>query len=136
MFSISSITYEKYLIISGLLIINGLLSGLTIVYNEYWYIFIIILGLASLINSICVFLVLFNYLRNKIVKNDNMNDYSYKCKYIYVLPCYNETEKELNNTIESIYSQLIGINFKRCSKNSLSIIDVFSKNTVLPIIWT
>ena len=115
MLSIYKITYDKYLIISGLLIINVLLSALTIVYRDYWYVFIIILCLASLINSINVLLIIFNYLRKKIVKNDNnikndnnndnINDNSFKCKYIYVLPCYNETEKELKNTIESIYSQ-------------------------------
>lgn len=119
MLSIYKITYDKYLIISGLLIINVLLSALTIVYRDYWYVFIIILCLASLINSINVVLIIFNYLRKKIVKNDNniknendndnmndnMNNNSLKCKYIYVLPCYNETEKELKNTIESIYSQ-------------------------------
>ena len=83
-----------------------MLSALTIVYRDYWYVFIIILCLASLINSINVVLITFNYLRKKIVKNDNNNmNNSLKCKYIYVLPCYNETEKELKNTIESIYSQ-------------------------------
>ena len=108
MLSIYKITYDKYLIISGLLIINVLLSALTIVYRDYWYVFIIILCLASLINSINVVLIIFNYLRKKIVKNDNNNNNmnnSFKCKYIYVLPCYNEIEKELKNTIESIYSQ-------------------------------
>ena len=164
------ITKQKYMIIFCVLSINILLSIFITIYRNYWYIFIIILGSASFINSINVILLIIhkifknkhlhinkgkyildnintntNYyldnldnLDNKTNKtrkelalylselniypntfgnnrnnrnnrdnnNNNNNRYTLsKSNIVYVIPCYNETEKELQNTIYSIYAQ-------------------------------
>jgi len=123
-----SIRYQKYIILSFVLSINIVLSVFIILYHNLWYIFIGILGLASFINSINVLLIIFfniyKFIINKIKCINESNDDSNKSnnskeitkntnsnianasKYIYVLPCYNETEKELRNTIKSIYRQI------------------------------
>ena len=128
---------QKYAIISILLIINIILGTIAIIYKEQWYIFIIILGSSSLINSINVLLITFIIgipnLYRKFIHNlykcftlTNKHQGSYdvsdsaaasdsnsaasslqkQSKLLYVLPCYNETENELNNTIESLYNQI------------------------------
>ena len=122
-----SIRQQKYAIITILLSLNTILSVLSIIYSQYWYIFIGILGLASFVNSINVILIIFYNIYNFLYKNikcingrtsiestkidpstdpssnSSINPFS---KYIYVLPCYNETEDELRNTIESINKQI------------------------------
>ena len=111
-----TITKQKHILLICLLLLNILLSTLVIVYDKYWYIFIVILAAGSLTNSINTILLIYiklskwvqvhliNKLKNReqYILNDNQitND-----KFIYILPCYNETEGELNNTIYSILGQ-------------------------------
>jgi len=149
------ITKQKYMIIFCVLSINILLSILITIYRNYWYVFIIILGSASFINSINVILLIIHKIfKNKHLhinkgkynldntgsdtnynldsktkqtrkelalylselniyhntfgnnRNNNNNRYTLsKSNIVYVVPCYNETEKELQNTIYSIYAQ-------------------------------
>ena len=99
-----SLTYEKWLIISLLLTFNITFSTITTVYRQYWYIFIAILASSSLISSCNVLLILGKWLRKKILSisgNSRVNS----SKYIYVVPCYNESRSELLRTINSLCEQ-------------------------------
>jgi len=159
---------QKYAIISILLIINIILGVISTIYHEQWYIFIIILGSSSLINSINVLLITFSIgipnLYRKCIHNlykcftlTNRHQGSYdvsdvsdsaaaslqkQSKLLYVLPCYNETEKELHNTIESLYNQInVGIHNKLliiicdgklpCSNGSNGSGDILYTNEIL-----
>ena len=105
-----NLTTQKNIILFLILSINIAISVFTIIYKQYWYIFICILGLGSFINSINVLLIIFNKVKQLIKQllehhdSYDVNDVNDN-KHIYVLPCYNETEQELRNTIDSIKSQ-------------------------------
>ena len=128
MTNISNIKRDKYIIWSLLLSINLVLSTTAIIYYNYWYIFIVVLGSASFINSVNVILICINLFtkdkkKNKNILENNINNENsinninninnensinniiLPSNYIYVLPCYNETEEEINNTVKSIIKQ-------------------------------
>ncbi len=103
-----NITNQKYLIILFLLSINALLSGTFIYFEDKWFIFIIFLALASGINSLNSFLLL-----GKKICNHNLPEVTEPSNYIYVVPCYNESDEEIANTIDSIVNQRTVRNDKR-----------------------
>ncbi len=97
---------QKYSIISILFIINCLLSTTLIIFENRWYVFLLFLCLPSLLYSFSSLLVLINKLFNK--------DYNYDLKrekimknYLYIVPCYNESEIELLYTLNSLTQQKI-----------------------------
>ena len=107
----NKITIEKYYIICLLVSINLLLSTTFIIYSHYWYIYLVILASQSIINSfsvICLLLkrILFGYIDPEINRIEPKN-------YIYIVPCYNESEEELTNSINSIVLQRTVENDKR-----------------------
>jgi chitin synthase len=115
-----TISFEKYQIIFLLLLFNILFSTITTIYRKYWYIFIGILASSSLINSINVLLIFKRWIlkyinisgnnfgnnsdNNTIYKHNNSYINKSK-KYIYVVPCYKETQTELLRTINSLCEQ-------------------------------
>jgi chitin synthase len=103
-----NIKHQKYLIILFLLSINGLLSGTFIYFQDKWFIFIIFLALASGLNSINSLLLL-----GKKICNKTLPDITDPSSYIYVVPCYNESDDEISNTIDSIVNQRTIRNDKR-----------------------
>jgi cellulose synthase/poly-beta-1,6-N-acetylglucosamine synthase-like glycosyltransferase len=147
-----TIKTQKYLIWISLLCVNAVLSSLVIIYYKYWYIFIILLGLSSVINSINVLLIIINkfyklcfnienenesenededilqykqqsrrHFTNQDTEQDTEQDTNQDTEqdiyqlthqkshnnsnFMYIIPCYNETESELNNTLQSIIGQ-------------------------------
>jgi chitin synthase len=103
--------YQKYIIFTLLFIINLLLSTTLIIYSNKWYIFLFILALASLINSFSSLLVI----GSKMCLENNDKKYRFSSKnYIYIIPCYNESEEELTNSINSLVNQQTISNDKRC----------------------
>ncbi len=104
---------QKYIILAILLSINILLSVLFIIYQHQWYIFIFILAIASGIYSLNSIMIFFNKCYNKDnIKYDirRLNDPK---NYLYIVPCYNESELELTNTLISIVYQKVNNNDKR-----------------------
>ncbi len=97
-----TIRQQKYLIIFLLTIVNSALSSLFIYFTNYWYAFLGILALDSFvisISSVLLFLQrMFLKKEKKYVRIDPKN-------YLYVVPCYNESEDELKNTLNSITLQ-------------------------------
>jgi chitin synthase len=98
-----NITKQKYFCITGLLITNILLSSTFIIYSDKWYAYLFILSLGSIINSSSAILLLYKKLFNK-----TNNTFIYRTtpkNYTYVIPCYNESYDELNNSINSLVNQ-------------------------------
>ena len=97
-----SLPTQKYFIISGLFSINALTITTFITYLDKWYIYLFILSLATIINSSSVLLLFFN----KIFGKTESTPYRDKqFNYIYIIPCYNESEEELTLSIQSIVCQ-------------------------------
>ena len=99
-----SIHIQKYIIIGFLFSINAITITTFITYLDKWYIYLFILSLATIINSSSVLLLVGNKL---FYKNKN-KDIIHRVKpfnYIYVIPCYNESEEELTLSIQSIAQQ-------------------------------
>ncbi len=97
---------QKYIIFSFIISLNIGLSFLNIYYENYWYIFIVLLSLASFMNTLYALSLFLNCIysffnRKKIVSEYDLN---YKNLAIFV-PCYNETIEELKLTFDSIYKQ-------------------------------
>ena len=103
---------QKYIVIFFLFLINLILSTMIILYEYKWYAFIIFLCIPSIIYSISSILLLFNNLWNKKNNYDIKRELINK-NYIYVVPCYNESEHELLLSLVSLSQQKVGINDKR-----------------------
>ncbi len=106
-----NITNQKYFILTLIAGINTLLSSTFIKYSDKWYFFIPFLALESFINSISSIMILGHKLINKI-KSSKEKPISPK-NYIYVVPCYNESEEELRQTLDSLVYQNVNENDKR-----------------------
>jgi cellulose synthase/poly-beta-1,6-N-acetylglucosamine synthase-like glycosyltransferase len=102
---ITKITREKYLLIFFLLCINTILSTCATLYPSRWYIFLIILALSSTINTINVMLITGYKLKKyfEAIKSTSTTlTIQKQHKIVYVIPCYNETRTEIEQTIQSI----------------------------------
>jgi chitin synthase len=98
------ITIQKYLLILILLLLNVLLITTFVVYENNWYAFIYFLAFASFLYSVSVVLIFLC----KICSSVEYNDYRiYRKNYIYVVPCYNEGEEELRDSLTSLTYQQI-----------------------------
>jgi chitin synthase len=106
-----NITNQKYFILSLIAGINTLLSATFIKYTSKWYFFIPFLALESVINSFSSLMILGNKL-TKIFKTTDSYRISPR-NYLYVVPCYNESEDELTQTLDSLVFQQVNENDKR-----------------------
>jgi len=93
---------QKYIFVSFLLIINISLCYCLADVHEYWYLYLIILTPNSLITLSMILTIFISgifYICKKEkdqIKNKNI---------IYVIPCYNESFEELNETVNSFVEQ-------------------------------
>lgn len=101
--------WQKMLIITALASVNGALSTLSIIYSEYWYIFLIPLSLAATFNCIAAMMIFLSRLfstRNNYEVRDTK-------RIAYIVPCYNENKEELSRTLESLQNQVAMDRHKR-----------------------
>jgi len=97
-----TIKTQKYLICIFLFAVNLLLSTTCIIFEKNWYIFLFILCLASMLNTFSVFCIL----GKKMITGDTKELHrTTPKKYVYIIPCYNESEEELKNSINSLVLQ-------------------------------
>jgi chitin synthase len=95
---------QKYLINSIIIFINSILISTFIIYDNSWYVYIFILMLSSILNASSSILNILFRMSNK----PPFQDYRFESKsYLYVVPCYNETEEELKNSIQSLILQRV-----------------------------
>lgn len=93
---------QKYTILSSILLLNTLLISTFIYFSDYWYAYIFILASESIINSSASILILLHKL---LTLSSSNNKNILPKKYLYVIPCYNESEEELTNTLQSLVHQ-------------------------------
>lgn len=97
---------QKILIFLLWLFVNVTLIVTSILYSDYWYIFIVILSLSSVFNCLSVILIVFVRIKNLFFKPRKGEKTEYSKRSLgFVVPCYNESEEELKCTFESIKSQ-------------------------------
>ena len=100
---------QKYVIAFALFCINLLLSTTFIVYDKEWYVYLFILILASFINASSVLCIT----GQKILTNNKAVNRIKPNNYLYVVPCYNESEEELLQSLNSLMMQRVVNNDKR-----------------------
>lgn len=83
------------------------MSTTIILYEYKWYAFIVFLCIPSIIYSISSLLIIFINLFNKDKHYDIKRENVCK-KYLYVVPCYNESDLELLQSLISLSQQKIG----------------------------
>jgi len=97
---------QKLFILGVWLCINLALIIPCIIFTQYWYIFIVPLSLSTSFNCLSVFLILAVRIKNLFIKPKKAEKSEYSKKSIaFLVPCYNESEKELTNTIDSLKAQ-------------------------------
>lgn len=98
--------YQKVFIFTLWLFINLALIVPSIIFSEYWYIFIVPLSLSTSFNALSVLLIVAVRIKNLFIKPKKAEKSEYSKKTLaFLVPCYNENEKELNNTINSLTAQ-------------------------------
>ena len=106
--------FQKFLIALFLFVINLIFSTTFLIYENDWYVYLFVLALASIVNAFSVICIL----GHKMITNDHDNNNDAKNRlesknYLYVVPCYNESEKELTNSLNSLTLQRVVKNDKR-----------------------
>lgn len=97
-----NITIQKYVVLLFLLLVNILLITTFVFYENNWYAFIYFLAFASFLYSVSVVLIFLS----KIFISDTSKIYRIQRRnYIYVVPCYNEGEEELRESLNSLTYQ-------------------------------
>jgi chitin synthase len=100
---ILSFKLQKYIFVFLLLLINILLCYCLAEIHDYWYLYLIVLtpnSFFTILMILTIFISGFFYFckkENKQIINKNI---------LYLLPCYNESYDELNNTINSFIDQV------------------------------
>lgn len=101
--------WQKVLVVGVLGCVNGALIALSIIFNHYWYIFLIPLSFATTFNAMCVILIVVSRLTTK----KTVPEVSAAKNVGFIVPCYNETREELSRTFDSLSKQTnIGIHNK------------------------
>ena len=100
---------QKYLIALFLFMINLLFSSTFLIYEKDWYVYLFVLALASILNTFSVFLIV----GHKMITNDKELPRLESKNYVYVVPCYNESEQELTASLNSLTLQRVVKNDKR-----------------------
>jgi chitin synthase len=100
---------QKYLILFLIGSLNFSLIYTFILFNKVWYAYLGFLLLASLLNGSASIL-------NICFRIFNPSEPTYRIEprnYIYVIPCYNESELELRSSLHSLIEQRVVKNDKR-----------------------
>jgi len=103
--------FQKYLIAGFLFIINLIFSTTFLIYENEWYVYLFVLALASILNSFSVVCIL-GHKMTALDDNKTKNRFAAK-NYLYIVPCYNESEKELTDSLNSLTLQRVVKNDKR-----------------------
>jgi chitin synthase len=106
---INKIRIQKNYIICILIIFNLFLSITFGLFQKYWYAYVLVLALGSSIQTLtCINLLFYkiytSFSKTKIQDRNNLNVNTPK-SYVYVVPCYNESQEELTRTLDSIANQ-------------------------------
>jgi chitin synthase len=95
--------HQKYIILFFIGSLNLGLIYTFILFNKVWYAYLCILALASLLNASSSLLNLGHKMLHPAANTYRLTPKN----YIYVIPCYNESEAELRGSLHSLIEQRI-----------------------------
>jgi chitin synthase len=103
-----NITHQKYLVWLVLLAANVALIATFLSFENRWYVFLVILGLATLLNAWSAVLVL----AHKAITSESESELATSSRqtarnYVYVVPCYNESKSELQGALDALVRQRV-----------------------------
>lgn len=94
---------QKYLIVGSMTAINFVLIYTFVLFNNYWYAYLPLLILSSLLTAFSSILnVLFKMCGQDLNRH---NPRLVSKSYVYVIPCYNESHEELQRSLHSLIEQ-------------------------------
>ncbi|KAF7561603.1 hypothetical protein G7046_g2549 [Stylonectria norvegica] len=99
---------QKWSLICGLLMINGVLIYVAWTYWQVYYIFIVLLSSNTVLQSAMIFCIMLHYFITRMLcfwrkRKEVIPDEPEKM--IMLLPCYNETYEELTRSLDSLIIQ-------------------------------
>jgi chitin synthase len=96
---------QKYSVLAFLFCINLATIITFSFYTDKWYVYLFILALATVVNASSVLLVLGHKIKAD-PKTELLTKYRVKpANYIYIVPCYNEGQEELQASLDSLCQQ-------------------------------
>ena len=100
---------QKLAVITFFIVTNTLLCIIAVVFNDYWYIFLSFLYLASFINILSLAMIGLAVSRNSVAKALETQEPAPKklapVNLLLMIPCYNENFDELSKTVNSYLEQ-------------------------------
>jgi chitin synthase len=97
---------QKYLLMAGIAIVNTVTTTFFLLYPQRWYAFLPLLAPSSLLNSASALLIY----GQKMLKPAAKPTVRYRKegdgrRYLYVMPCYNESRAELVQALDALVDQ-------------------------------
>jgi len=93
---------QKYIGLSVLFLLNCLLGSTFIVFESQWYVFLFVLGVSTFLYACSSVLIV----GQRMIAADEPTKHRTKSRnYMYLMPCYNESEQEITHTLGSLVAQ-------------------------------
>lgn len=97
---------QKYLLMAGIAIVNAVTTTFFLLYPQRWYVFLPLLAPSSLLNSASALLIY----GQKMLVGPAKTTVRYRKegdgrRYLYVMPCYNESRAELVQALDALVDQ-------------------------------
>ena len=99
------IKQQKYIVLAFLLCINLTTITTFSFYTDKWYVYLFILALATVVNASSVLLVLGHKIQSDPKAQGETKYRVTPANYIYIVPCYNESQEELEASLDSLCQQ-------------------------------
>lgn len=99
---------QKWSLVTGLAIINGVLIYAALTFWQVYYLFIVLLSSNTVLQALMIVCIVGTLIWNKLfcgcrTRKDNVPDEPEKM--VLLLPCYNETPEELSRSLDSLVEQ-------------------------------
>jgi chitin synthase len=104
----SLLCFQKWSLILGLCSINGALIYVGWEYHQIYYIFIILLSSNTMLQATMIICIIGYFLFTRVIcfcKRKEEKKPETPEKMVMLLPCYNETHKELTRSLQSLVDQ-------------------------------
>ena len=97
-----SVWLQKIFVCSVIFFLNSALISVFVMFPNFWYCFLPLLGACSLFNSMGSILLWYRRYR---MGNYNTKETKIFTNFVYLLPCYNESFEELKASVDSLNYQ-------------------------------
>ncbi|ROT38087.1 hypothetical protein SODALDRAFT_181299 [Sodiomyces alkalinus F11] len=104
----SLLRLQKWALLVGLCIINGVLIWVSVTYHEAWVLFIILLSSNTILQFLMILCIIAHFLVTRVFcfyffRKEHKPEHPERM--VMLLPCYNETLSELTRSLDSLIAQ-------------------------------